>query len=268
MSPLSSVGIIANTKIAEAGLGDHEGRVFLANFLAHLAVTVAAYAIWLRRAGGPGGAVAGPQGPPASPLERSHRLSLVVIAAWVVGAVAFRLPVGPSAFVAVLVLLALRSADDTATVRRVPWGAIVMVCGVSTLVGLVEKAGGLELMSGLIARFSSPGTVNGVIAFVTGLISTWSSTSGVVLPAFLPTVPRLVARLGGGDPLAVSLSINVGSSLVDVSPLSTLGALCISAIADPEAARSLFRQLLIWGLTMTVVGALLCQLFAGLLAAF
>jgi hypothetical protein len=130
----------------------------------------------------------------------------------------------------------------------------------------VEKTGGLELMSALIARFSTPATVNGVVAFVTGLISTWSSTSGVVLPAFLPTVPALVGRLEGGDPLAVSLSINVGASLVDVSPLSTLGALCVAAVAEPGTARTLFRQFLAWGLSMTLVGALLCQLFAGALA--
>jgi hypothetical protein len=84
-----------------------------------------------------------------------------------------------------------------------------------------------------------------------------------VLPTFLPTVPGLVAQVGGGDPLAVALSINVGASLVDVSPLSTLGALCVAATADPAAARDLFRRLLVWGLSMTVVGALLCQVFAG-----
>ncbi len=76
---------------------------------------------------------------------------------------------------------------------------------------------------------------------VTGAISTYSSTSGVVLPAFLPTVPRLVARVGGGDPLAVALSINVGSSLVDVSPLSTIGALWSPRCAD-RRARALFRR--------------------------
>jgi hypothetical protein len=64
----------------------------------------------------------------------------------------------------------------------------------------------------------------------------------------------------------VSLSIGVGSALVDVSPLSTLGALCISALADQASARVLFRQLMAWGLSMTLVGALLCQLFAGFLA--
>ena len=154
-----------------------------------------------------------------------------------------------------------------ATLRAVPWGAVLMVSGMSTLVALVEKTGGMDLFSGLLARLATPATVNGAMAFVTGVISTWSSTSGVVLPAFLPTVPGVLARLGGGDPMALSLSINVGSSLVDVSPLSTLGALCVAAVEDSQKARSLFRQLLAWGLSMSVVGALLCQLFANTLAA-
>jgi hypothetical protein len=113
---------------------------------------------------------------------------------------------------------------------------------------------------------ATPGTANGMIAFVTGAISTYSSTSGVVLPAFLPTVPGFVQELGGGDPLAIALSINVGSSIVDVSPLSTIGALCVAAVSDPAASRKLFYQMLTWGFAMIIVGALLCQLFAGWLA--
>jgi hypothetical protein len=62
------------------------------------------------------------------------------------------------------------------------------------------------------------------------------------------------------------MSIGVGGSMVDVSPLSTLGALCVAAVADPSDARLLFRKLLIWGLSMSVVGAILCQAFAGVLA--
>jgi di/tricarboxylate transporter len=190
-----------------------------------------------------------------------------VLSAWVLAAVLFRLPVGLSALVAVVVLLATRAADEARTLRALPWSAVLMVSGMSTLVALVEKTGGMELFSGLLARLSTPATVNGAMAFVTGVISTWSSTSGVVLPAFLPTVPGVLARLGGGDPLALSLSINVGSSLVDVSPLSTIGALCIAAVDDPGTARVLFRQLMTWGLSMTLVGAVLCQLFANGLAA-
>ena len=69
-----------------------------------------------------------------------------------------------------------------------------------------------------------------MVAFVTGLVSVYSSTSGVVLPAFLPTVPGLVERLGGGDPMAIASSMVVGGHLVDLSPLSTIGALCIAAL--------------------------------------
>ena len=118
----------------------------------------------------------------------------------------------------------------------------------------------------MLAKLASPSTINGVIAFVTGLISTYSSTSAVVLPTFLPTVPGLVQQVGGGNPLAVALSINVGASVVDVSPLSTLGALCVAAVADADVARDLFRKLMIWGFSMAVVGALLCQLFANAFA--
>ena len=266
LSPLSAVGIIANSRMAEAGLPGHEAKVFAANAFAHLAVTAVAYAIWLGRE------PAVPKDTRAEaiatllPFAPKQRLTLVVIALWALGAIFLRLPVGLSAVAAVVLLFSLQAGDEAKTLHRTPWGAILMVSGVSTLVAIAEKNGGIGLFSGLLARLATPGTVNGVMAFVTGAISTYSSTSGVVLPTFLPTVPDLVARLGGGDPLAISLSINVGSSLVDVSPLSTLGALCVAAVGDQGAARTLFRQLMAWGLSMTLVGALMSQLLAGALA--
>ena len=108
----------------------------------------------------------------------------------------------------------------------------------------------------------TPSTVTGVVAFVTGIVSVYSSTSGVVLPAFLPTVPGLVERLGGGDPMAMASSMIVGGHLVDLSPLSTIGALCIAALPgnSAEESRTLFNQLLAWGLSMTVVGTAACWL--------
>ena len=267
LSPLSAVGIIANSRMAEAGLAGYEAKVFAANAIAHVAVTAAAYAVWLWRRPPAASTEARSLIPAASqPLDAMQQLTVTVIALWALGVIVLRLPVGLSAMAGVVLLLAFQAADEAATLRRTPWGAILMVSGMSTLVGLAEKSGGIKLFSGLLARFATPASANGVMAFVTGAISTYSSTSGVVLPTFLPTVPDFVARLGGGDPLAISLSINVGSSLVDVSPLSTLGALCVAAVADAETARSLFRRLMAWGLSMTLVGALLSQLLAGPLA--
>jgi hypothetical protein len=85
----------------------------------------------------------------------------------------------------------------------------------------------------------------------------YSSTSGVVLPAFLPTVPGLAERLNA-DPMAIASSMNVGGHLVDLSPLSTIGALCIAALPNEADGKKLFNQLLAWGLSMMLVGAIIC----------
>ena len=66
--------------------------------------------------------------------------------------------------------------------------------------------------------------------------------------------------------MAIISAINVGSHVVDVSPLSTLGAMCIANAAAHEDRDRLFRRLLIYGLAMAVVGALVCYLFFGLLS--
>jgi len=166
--------------------------------------------------------------------------------------------VGMAALTGASILSFCGAGNEKEAIRKMPWGVVLMVCGVTVLIGVLEKTQGMTLFTDLLAKLSSPGTVSLVIAFVTGVVSVYSSTSGVVLPAFLPTVPGLVERLGGADPLAIASSMYVGGHLVDLSPLSTIGALCIAALPDGADPRKLFNQLLAWGLSMTVVGAVIC----------
>ena len=195
LSPFSAVGVIANTKMAEAGVGGHEWRVWLANFLAHAVVGIAAYVMF-------GGARLTSREVDSSaestdvPLNGKQKITIAIVLAWIAGVVGFKLNVGLGAFAAAAVLILVQGADERTAVQRMPWGVIVMVSGVSLLLSLLEKTGGMELFTSLLARLAVPSTVNGTIAFITGLISSWSSTSGVVLPAFLPTVSSLVAKVG------------------------------------------------------------------------
>jgi di/tricarboxylate transporter len=209
--------------------------------------------------------VAGDDLAPRGSMTAAQWGTVGLIGIWILGVVGLNLNIGLSAIAVAVVLFIVGAGDEVAAVRRVPWAIIMMVCGVSVLIALLEKTGGMDLFTDLLAKLASPRTLNGVIAFITGAISTYSSTSGVVLPAFLPTAQTLVTKVGGGDPLAVALSINIGSALVDVSPLSTIGALCVAA-AQPAEARPLFRALLLWGLSMTLVGAVLCQVLAPIAA--
>jgi Na+/H+ antiporter NhaD/arsenite permease-like protein len=261
LSPISAGGLIVSAQMAKAGLVGHEWAAFAANLVAHTLVAIGAYILFgglaLLRKGREEATVVA-----MSKFEPRHWLTLAVIAIWIICVVFLGYPPGLTAFIAAAALILVKLADDGASIRSVPWAVIVMVCGVGVLVSVMDKTGGMDLFTTGLSQITTPGTANGMMAFVTGLISTYSSTSGVVYPAFLPAVSGLVEKLGGGNPLEIALSINVGAALVDVSPLSTIGALALAAVpAGAADTRKLFRSLLIWGFTMTIVGALFCQLF-------
>jgi Na+/H+ antiporter NhaD/arsenite permease-like protein len=192
-------------------------------------------------------------------------LTLALIGGLVLSVAYFKIDVGMAAIIAAVIMTLFRAADEERAVKMMPWNVILMVCGVTVLISILEKKGGMDLFTTILARFSTETSVTGVMGFVTGLISVYSSSSGVVLPAFIPTIPGLIQKIGGGDPMAIASSVNVGAHLVDVSPLSTLGALCIANAALSEDRKKLFNKLMAWGLSMSVIGALVCWVFFGLL---
>jgi Na+/H+ antiporter NhaD/arsenite permease-like protein len=260
LSPFAPTGVIVNGVMERIGLGGVEWQTYANNLFAHVVITFAAYflfggwRLFSRKKDGTNGAdVARPE-----PFAWPHWLTIAILATLVVSVVAFDLQVGMAALTGATILSLARAADEKETIKRMPWNVVLMVCGVTVLIGVLERTQGMDLFTDLLARVSTPDTVTGVIAFVTGIVSVYSSTSGVVLPAFLPTVPGLVERLGGGDPLAIASAMNVGGHLVDLSPLSTIGALCLAAMPAQADVPKVFNQLLAWGLSMTVIGALLC----------
>ena len=260
LSPFAPTGIIVNGIMAKNQMAGLETSTYLYNLGAHALMAFGGYALF-------GGlklfaadrsvAVVDPEA--GQPFDRRQWTTLGVIAALLVSVLAFGAHVGLAAFVAAVVLVAARAADDGEAIKQMPWRVIVMVCGVTVLISLVERFQGIDLMVSLVARLSTPESVTAVVALITGVVSVYSSTSGVVLPAFLPLVPGLAAQLPGASATAIAMSMNIGGHLVDVSPLSTIGALCISS-AGAGDTRKLFNQLLAWGLSMAVAGALLCYL--------
>ena len=265
-SPFAPTGIIANGLMAKIGLTGVEWRNYFNALAAQSFVAFAGYftlgGLKLFTRAAPANAALKEK---IEPFTGKQKFTLGVIAALVGSVVLLKVDVTVGAFVGAVVLSLFSAADEEAAVKAIPWGAIMMVCGVTVLIALMEKTGGMELFTSLLARFSTKASITATLAFVTGVISVYSSSSGVVLPAFLPTIPGLIARLGGGDALALASSVNVGAHLVDVSPLSTLGALCLANAPLSEDRRALFIKLLIWGLSMSVVGAVVCFVFFGLL---
>jgi di/tricarboxylate transporter len=273
-SPLAPPGVIAKGILERSGIQGLEWPMFINNFIAQSFIGIGGYLLFggyklFKRQAAPEGldAVLGDSGKDGADGGMNWRqwLTLAVIAGLVVSVSVYKMDPGMGAMIAAAVLTLARAANEEAAVKGIPWNIIIMVCGVTVLISILERKGGMDLFTTMLARLATHDSVTGVVAFVTGLISVYSSSSGVVMPAFLPTIPSLIEKLGGGDAAAIASSMNVGTFLVDASPLSTLGALCI-ANADPsEDRKALFNKLLAWGLSMSVVGAVVCWFFFGVL---
>jgi di/tricarboxylate transporter len=260
LSPLAPTGIIVAKLMDTIGLPGMQLQTWGYNLLAHAIVGFAGYLLFggfklLARADR---VEVEPE--PVQKLDRHQVLTLAMIATLILGVIFGGFDIGMAAFTGAVVLSLLRAADDSEAIKRMPWGTIVMVCGVTVLIGLLEKTGGMQIFTDLLSSVATQATIVPFLAVVIGVVSAYSSTSGVVLPAFLPTVPGLIENLGGGDALGIASTMNIAGHLVDVSPLSTIGALCIASIPAGDMSRRLFNQLLAWGMSMTVVGAILCWL--------
>jgi Na+/H+ antiporter NhaD/arsenite permease-like protein len=257
LSPLAPTGIIVTGLMERIGLPGLELQTWAYNLVAHAIVAFAGYFLFggvrlLARSDR-----VEMEAEPARRLDRHQIATLAMIAVLILGVIFGGFNIGMAAFAGAVLLSLLRAADDGEAVKRMPWSTILMVCGVTVLIGLLQTTGGMEIFSDLLSSIATQATVVPVLSVVIGLVSAYSSTSGVVLPAFLPTVPGLVENLGG-NALAIASTMNIAGHLVDVSPLSTIGALCVASVPSGEMSRKLFNQLLAWGMSMTVAGALIC----------
>ena len=268
LSPIAPTGVVVEgITTMKLGMGDVRWAIYFNNLIAHLVIAWTGYLVlggWklLRRKDLPpeGGSHDSPAGGfrlqaediDDTPLNWKQWLTCAVIVGLVASVIFLKLNVGLAAFAGAVILTLTRAADETAAVKAMPWGVIMMVSGVTLLVSMVDKNGGMALFADFLGRLATPGTVTAVAAFFSGLISIYSSTIAVVLPSLLPTVNDLVKNIGGGDPLAIVSSMIVGGHVVDVSPLSTLGALCLAAAPPGTNTKKLFNQLLAWGVSMTV----------------
>ena len=261
LSPFAPTGIVANGVMSRIGLAGVEWQTYAYNALAHGIVGFGGFALLgglrlFKRGGG----IIRTVEPDAGAMETKHWLTLCGIAALIIGVAGFGMNVGMTALGIAAVLTLLRTVDEQKAIRGMPWGVIVMVTGVTVLVSMMEKTQGMELFTTGLARISTPATVAPIVAFGAGIVSVYSSTSGVVLPAFLPMVPGLAQSVGGVAPLPIAWSMNIGASLVDLSSLSTVGALFLAAAPAGTDTRRMFNALLAWGLSMSIAGAALCWL--------
>jgi di/tricarboxylate transporter len=264
LSPFAPTGIVAHGVMARIGLGGVEWQTFAYNALAHATVGIGGFLLFggwklfVRRDGTVQAAE-----PDVEAMDPRHWMTVAGIVALILAVAGFGVNVGMAALVIATTLVLLRTVNEQQAIQHMPWGVILMVTGVTVLISLLQETKGMELFASGLANISTPATIAPIVAFGTGIVSVYSSTSGVVLPAFLPLAPALAERVGGLGPLPIAWSMNVGASLVDLSSLSTVGALFMAGAPAGSDTRKLFNGLLVWGLSMSLAGAAICWILFG-----
>ncbi|MDY6028693.1 MAG: SLC13 family permease [Acidaminococcaceae bacterium] len=228
VSPIAPTGIIAQNLCMAAGITEPTGRQFLINGV----LSCALYSLVVYFAFGgykiksaESSALAGEES-----LDNKQKITLLGILCMVIMVMFFKYHVGLTSFFIAGILSFFRVADENYAWRYIPWGTLILVGGVSVLINLIVKLGGIAMLSQAMASIMSPATAPSIMGLSAGILSWVSSTSGVVMPTFIPTIPGVVAAMGGNvDPVELATSLSMMSHTAGISPMSTGGGLALAA---------------------------------------
>ncbi|WP_251010209.1 SLC13 family permease [Pseudomonas fluorescens] len=212
-----------------------------------------------------------------SPLNREQRITLwltllmmLIVLAGPIAHILFpdnatvtfvnsKVDIGLIASVFSVIALMLKLGDERKAIASLPWGTLIMICGVGMLISVAIKAGAIDALASWIGGNIPPVLVALVFGVVAALMSIFASTLGVVTPALFPMVPPLAAAMSI-DPMVLFISIVVGAQATSISPFSSGGSLILSSCADEQSRTRLFPQLLLRAAPIGFVVAMLFNL--------
>ncbi|GAB2750360.1 SLC13 family permease [Salinifilum aidingensis] len=286
-SPISVFGVIVNGVVEGNDLPGSPLLLFVSSLVLNLAIAVFAYVAFggmrllraerpaaaLSGGGSAGGGGAGGDAPGAAtrtgsgeqaageleelPLTLERLGTLLGLAVLVIGTLVFGLDVGFAAITVGLVLTLLwpRSAKNAPS--EVNWSTVLLICGVLTYVGVLQEMGTIDYTGQAVAAIGLPLVGALLLCYIGGIVSAFASSTGI-MGALIPlAIPFL--EQGAVAPIGMVVALALASTVVDVSPFSTNGAIVLANAKGVDRDR-FFRQLLIYGATITALGPALVWL--------
>jgi di/tricarboxylate transporter len=191
---------------------------------------------------------------PAQTVVSSRFYELLTIAGLIVLAVlvlAYKVDIGLVAITIGVVLSLIAPNLQKRAVGQVTWPEIVLITGVSTYVGVLERMGTIDFVGHGVAGLASPLLAALVLCLIGAVISAFASSTAVLGSLIPLAVPFLQAGTGVGA-IGFIAAMAVASTIVDVSPFSTNGALVL-ANAQGVDRDAFFRKLLAYGAAVTIL---------------
>ncbi len=261
-SPLSLTGILAKELSEPMGYSGFGLHLFLSTLLSGFIFTLVVYVgskSYKVKADNPLKLSQIPK------FNRNQKLTMAAIIVMVVCCIGFKFDTGLFAFIMASVLILLGAADEKAAIKGIPWGTLVFICGVGALVSVIDKLGGITMISDFLTGFMGEKTAVPIMAATSGILSWVSSTTGVVMPALYPIADQVAQQFAGVNYVELIAAITATSFAAAISPLSTGGAIIMSSYSASkettnEEMNKLFKNLFLLSVANVAINVLLAAL--------
>ena len=276
-SPISIYGTITNSVMEENGLPVSEMTVFLASLVVNLIMaTILFFALGGRRLMSqridpdedvdglhPSGAAVPTRGQgtdtvmgtQSTGVRLEQVLTLLAFAGTAVVALAFDKNIGFVAITAAVILAMLSGNQHKGAINQIAWPTVLLVAGVSTYAAILTQAGSPQFVGKWAAGLGAVAIGALILCYVGGVVSAFASSTAL-LPVIVPIAIPLIVD-GGIHPAMFVAALAVSSTIVDVSPFSTNGALMLANRPDTISEQAYYKQIIRYSVLVVLVGPLL-----------
>ena len=168
-------------------------------------------------------------------FDNKQKITLLAIFIMVVGVAGFSMNIGFLSFLISVILILMKIGTEKESLNSIPWNTLILIAGMGVLINLVVVLGGIKVLADGLSLLMTPRTSGAILAFTSGVMSLFSSTSGVVMPTMIPTIPIIQESLNLQTVIPASLLLSAvinGSSPSGLSPLSTGGAFVMASYSE------------------------------------
>ena len=261
-SPLSLTGLLAKELSEPMGHTGFEAHLFLSTLLSGFVFTLIIYI------GSKSYKVKADNPLKLSEIPKFNKHQLLTVAAiviMVICCIGFKLDTGLFAFIMAAILILAGAADEKAAIKGIPWGTLIFICGVGSLVAVIDKLGGITMVSEFLQSFMNEHTAVPILAASSGILSWVSSTTGVVMPALFPVADQVATQFTSVNYVELISAITATSFAAAISPLSTGGAIIMSSYSASKETTNdemnkLFRNLFLLSVANVLVNVLMAAL--------
>ena len=154
-----------------------------------------------------------------------------------------------------VVLGILCPAGHREAAKGIAWSTILLVCGVLTYVAVLQEAGTVDYVGEAIVALGVPLIAALLLCYLGGVLSAFASSAGILGVAIPLALPFL--QQGAVSAVGMVAALAVASTVVDVSPFSTNGALVLASAPADIDREAFYRRMLVYSGIVVVTGPLL-----------